>query len=57
MSDVFAPHFGVFSLRYTLCVTSIFNLIAALCYHLGTRSLDAHIADAEQLKAERRQTT
>jgi predicted MFS family arabinose efflux permease len=55
LSDVFEPEFGVFSLRYALCVTLIFNLIAALCYYLGSRSLEADIADTEQLKAERRQ--
>ncbi len=55
MSDVFEPQFAVYSLRYALCVTLIFNIIAALCYYLGSRSLDTDIADTEQLKAERRQ--
>ena len=52
MSDIFEPGYGILSLRYALCASLIFNIIAAILYFLGSRHVDQDIADTEALIAK-----
>jgi len=52
MSDVFEPAYGILSLRYALCVTLIFNVVSAVFYFLGSRTVAVDITDTETLLYE-----
>lgn len=54
MADLFEPSQGIFALRYALCVTLIFNVIAAACYFLGARTITTDIDATEALLRERK---
>ena len=53
MSDFFEPEYGNLSLRYALCVTLIFNVIAACLYFFGAKSVTTDIEATETLLRER----
>jgi MFS family permease len=52
MSDVFEPSYGILALRWALCVSLLFNLVAATLYFLGARHVDQDIANTEALMAK-----
>ncbi len=54
MADLFEPSQGIFALRYALCVTLIFNVIAAACYFQGSRTITEDIDATEALIRERK---
>ena len=48
ISDRLAPAYGAQSLRYALALIGVLNVWAALHYLLGTRTLKADLAHAEE---------
>lgn len=52
MSDVFEPSYGILALRWALCVSLLFNIVAATLYFLGARHVDQDIANTEALMAK-----
>ena len=55
MSDVFEPAHGITALRYAICVSLIFNVIAAGLYFAGARTIRKDITDTEDLMRQRAQ--
>jgi len=49
MADLFEPSKGIYALRWAMCVTLIFNVIAAACYFLGARTITEDIDATEAL--------
>lgn len=49
MSDFFEPSYGIYALRWALCVSLVFNLVAAGLYFLGSRHVEQDITDTEKL--------
>ena len=54
MADLFEPSQGIFALRYALCVTLVFNVIAAGCYFLGARTITEDIDATDALIRQRK---
>ena len=54
-ADYFEPEHGILALRYALCVTLIFNLISALLYFVGSRTISKDITDTETIMRQRAQ--
>ena len=48
-ADLFEPAYGIFALRWALCVTLTFNVIAATFYYLGARTITEDIEATEAL--------
>ena len=48
ISDQLAPAYGTQSLRYALAIVGLVNVWSALHYVLGTRTLQADLAHAEE---------
>lgn len=57
MADYFDPAHGVLALRYALCVSLVFNVIAALLYFAGSRTIAKDINDTETIMRERAQAS
>lgn len=52
VSKYLEPSYGIYSLRYALCISLIFNIVAATLYFLGSRHVDQDIANTEALAAD-----
>lgn len=52
LSDVFAPTFGIESLRYALCIAVLVNLWAGVHYMLGARSMRGDLLETEAMNAK-----
>ena len=52
LSDVFAPTFGIESLRYALCIAVLVNLWAGVHYMLGARSVRGDLLETEAMNAK-----
>lgn len=52
LSDVFAPTFGIDSLRYALCIAVLVNLWAGVHYMLGARSVRGDLLETEAMNAK-----
>jgi MFS family permease len=52
LSDLFAPTFGIESLRYALCIAVLVNLWAGVHYMLGARSMRGDLLETEAMNAK-----
>jgi hypothetical protein len=52
LSDLFAPTFGIESLRYALCIAVLVNLWAGVPYMLGARSMRGDLLETEAMNAK-----
>lgn len=52
MADLFEPTKGIEALRWAICVTLVFNVVAATCYFLGARTITEDITATEAILSD-----
>ena len=49
LSDLLTPEFGIYSIRYAMCVAVMVNVWAACHYFLGARTMRGDLADTQEM--------